>query len=323
MARRFGIPVASVHALGSEFNQTFEVRAKTGDRFVAKVFGRDDIDTVRWQHRVMDRIAEVGDVVVPHVLRDSEGRDICAAAAGPVICGYTWVDGAVIGNLPRHSVALLEDWGRTAGRVVRALAGVAVEGAVQTHTWDLINAPDVIRRHVGDVPDEAHRSLVLGAVDLFETWVTPRIAELPKGVVHQDLNDFNVVVAGTGDAARIAGVIDFGDAIYSTRVSEVAIAAAYAMQRKDAPVEALTAVVRGYHGVVPLTGAEITTLYPLAVTRLALNATVWTARRHGDNADYGRARSEQTWNTLGRLTGEDTEAVAAKLHETLRRRETT
>ena len=79
MARRFGIPVTSVHALGSEFNQTFEVRAKTGDRFVAKVFGRDDIDTVRWQHRLMDRIAEVGDVVVPHVLRDSEGRDICAA----------------------------------------------------------------------------------------------------------------------------------------------------------------------------------------------------------------------------------------------------
>ena len=100
-----------------------------------------------------------------------------------------------------------------------------------------------------------------------------------------------MVVAGTGDAARIAGVIDFGDAIYTTRVSEVAIAAAYAMQRKDAPVEALTAVVRGYHGVVPLTGAEIATLYPLAVTRLALNATVWTARRHGDTADYGRARS--------------------------------
>jgi hydroxylysine kinase len=318
MSGRFGIPVASVHALGSEFNQTFEVRAIGGDRYVAKVFARDDIDTVRWQHRLMDRIAEVGDVVVPHVLRDSDGHDIGDATADPIICGYTWVDGAVIGNLPRHSVGLLEDWGRTAGRLVLALTGITVDDAVQTHTWDLINAPAVIRQYVGDVPDAAHRALVLGAVERFETWVTPRIAELPKAVVHQDLNDFNVVVAGTGDAARIAGVIDFGDAILTTRVSEVAIAAAYAMQRKDAPVDALIAVARGYHGVVPLTGAEIATLYPLAVTRLALNATVWTARRHGDTADYGRARSQHTWNTLGRLAEDDAESVAAGLRATLR-----
>ncbi len=324
MSGRFGIPVTSVHALGSEFNHTFEVRANSGQRYVAKVFDRDDVDSVRWQHRLMDRIAAVGDVVVPHVLRDADGRAIGSATDGPIICAYTWVDGTVIGNLPRHSVALLEDWGRTAGRMVSALADIGVDcTSPNTHTWDLLNAPAVIRCHLGDVPDEEHRALVLGALALFETSVTPRISELPTAVVHQDLNDFNVLVAGEGDAARIAGVIDFGDAIHTSRVSEVAIAAAYSMQRKDAPIDALTAVARGYDDVVPLGAAEIATLYPLAVTRLALNATVWTARRHGDTADYGRARSQHTWNTLQRLSGQAAESVTARLRATLRRRETT
>ena len=83
MSGRFGIPVTSVHALGSEFNHTFEVRANSGHRFVAKVFGRDDVDSVRWQHRLMDRIAAVGDVVVPHVLRDADGRDYRRRDRGP------------------------------------------------------------------------------------------------------------------------------------------------------------------------------------------------------------------------------------------------
>ena len=117
----------------------------------------------------------------------------------------------------------------------------------------------------------------------------------------------------TGDAARIAGVIDFGDAIYTSRVSEVAIAAAYSMQRKDAPVDALTAVAVDTTTSCRWPAAEIATLYPLAVTRLALNATVWTARRHGDTADYGRARSQHTWNTLQRLSGQAAESVAARL----------
>ena len=325
MSGRFGIPVTSVHALGSEFNHTFEVRANSGHRYVAKVFDRDDVDSVRWQHRLMDRIAAVGDVVVPHVLRDADGRDYrLRDRRSRSSAAYTWVDGAVIGNLPRHSVALLEDWGRTAGRMVSALADIGVDvPSPNTHTWDLINAPAVIRQHLGDVPDEAHRALVLGAVDLFETWVTPRISELPKAVVHQDLNDFNVLVAGTGDAARIAGVIDFGDAIYTTRVSEVAIAAAYSMQRKDAPVDALTAVARGYRRRGAAHRSRDRHVVP------AGSHTVGAQRHRMDSATARRHRGLRSGafaahlEYVAKALGAGRRIRRGKLHATLRRRETT
>jgi len=51
--------------------------------------------------------------------------------------------------------------------------------------------------------------------------------------VYGDANDYNVLVAcGPGEAARIAGVIDFGDTHYGITVSELATAAAYAILGK-------------------------------------------------------------------------------------------
>lgn len=320
MSQRFGIPVASVRALGSEFNQTFEVRAADGTRYAAKVYPADAAGTVAWQHRLMDRIALAGDVVAPQVLRDADGHDIATGCDGTLVCGYTWVDGVVIGDLSEQAPALLTDWGRTAGRLIRAMGGVDVDPAVpHTHTWDLSNAPAEIRRHLPEVPDPAHRDLVDGVLGLFDAHVAPRLADLPRAVAHQDLNDFNVLVSA--DGAHITGVIDFGDAIHTTRISELAIAAAYAMQRKPAPLDALCAVAAGYDEVVALTDAEIAVLYPLAATRLATNATVWAARRHGDTADYARARSQHTWTTLGRLSALDPGEVRRTLRRALGRPE--
>ena len=93
------------------------------------------------------------------------------------------------------------------------------------------------------------------------------------------------------------------------------------MQRKPAPLDALCAVAAGYDEVVALTDAEIAVLYPLAATRLATNATVWAARRHGDTADYARARSQHTWTTLGRLSALDPGEVRRTLRRALGRPE--
>jgi hypothetical protein len=66
-------------------------------------------------------------------------------------------------------------------------------------------------------------------------------------VLHQDANDFNVLVRDDGSGApRISGIIDFGDATSGRRANELAVALAYALL--DVPDVAATArrMIGGY-----------------------------------------------------------------------------
>ena len=66
------------------------------------------------------------------------------------------------------------------------------------------------------------------AVDRYDTI---DLGTLPRQVVHNDLNDENILVH---DGA-IYGMIDFGDATETIRVAELAIACTYAMFDQDDP----------------------------------------------------------------------------------------
>ena len=73
-------------------------------------------------------------------------------------------------------------------------------------------------------------------------------SKLRHGVIHGDANDHNVLVR----QGRVAGLIDFGDLVYSAVVCDLAIAVAYAMLAKPQPLDVAGAIVRAYHERLPL-----------------------------------------------------------------------
>ena len=60
----------------------------------------------------------------------------------------------------------------------------------------------------------------------------PALDDLPHQVIHNDANEHNVLVADDG---TVAGLIDFGDVVWSARVCGLAVAGAYAMQGQRRP----------------------------------------------------------------------------------------
>jgi len=152
------------------------------------------------------------------------------------------------------------------------------------------------------VTDTAHRDQVRRIVSWFEDRVEPRKATLPRGVVHQDLNDFNVLTTSATDGRRhISGVLDFGDALHTARVSELAVSVAYAMLRQADPLATAGDVVRGFNEVVALTDDELAVIYPMAAARLCVNAVTWESRNQDEPTEYGRRRMRHTWPTIARL----------------------
>ena len=53
--------------------------------------------------------------------------------------------------------------------------------------------------------------------------------QLRKSIIHNDINDNNIIVSKNLKAPRINGIIDFGDCTYTQLINEVAILCTYAI----------------------------------------------------------------------------------------------
>jgi Ser/Thr protein kinase RdoA (MazF antagonist) len=104
-------------------------------------------------------------------------------------------------------------------------------------------------------------------LDSLSEWAALDWTRLRPGVIHGDVNDYNVLV----DSGRVSGLLDFGDMVHSAVVCDLAVALAYAVLGRSDPLAAAACVIRGYHRENPLCGSEQDALMPLMRARLAMS----------------------------------------------------
>lgn len=300
----YGLKVVEQKELGGEVDQNRWVRTSTGDEFLFKASKGEVDDTLRWQERVLTHLAaDAPDLPMPRLIPAGTGATLVAVERGGgqfVVRLMTWLPGTMISDLDEQPDALLVELGRVAARLTQSLGSLDSKPSL-SHDWDLRTAHVAVEEALPYVGDADDRELVARVMGWFES-VRQRLDQLPTGVVHQDLNDFNVLIQRDARGAeRISGVLDVGDALFTARVAEVAIAVAYAMLRKDDPLWSACAVVQGFHSVAPLSEEELAVIFPLAAARLCVNATVWTRRTSSADNAYGRSRMQFTWPALRKI----------------------
>ena len=134
-----------------------------------------------------------------------------------------------------------------------ALADFSHPAAHRELKWDLSRA-GWIRGYLQHISDPARRALVERFLMLYESEVVPALPSLRRSVIYGDANDYNVLVSPPWPQPRkVVGVIDFGDMHHGLTVSEVAIAAAYAMLGEKEPLSAASC---GYRRLSPRFSAE-------------------------------------------------------------------
>ncbi|MEZ6120921.1 MAG: peptidoglycan DD-metalloendopeptidase family protein [Pirellulaceae bacterium] len=128
-------------------------------------------------------------------------------------------------------------------------------------------------------------------------------SRLRRSTIHNDANDYNVLVNGCErPATDVTGMIDFGDAVFSQCVNELAIAVAYGMLGQADPLDMAQQIVGGCHQVFPLTDEEIVCVYSLAAMRLCTSVVISAERQrtHPDDT-YLSVSAEPAWDCLRRL----------------------
>src|SRR6266852_4541380 len=278
------------------------------DAFVLKVMHpareRSFIDM---QCRALQHLAQrAPQLRLPRVRLDNNGQPFTTIAAPDgserLVWLLTYVPGAMLVNARPHSAELLQRFGEFLGAMDAALADFEHPATRRELKWDLTRA-SWIRQHLHLIRDVSRRALVEKFLALYEAEVVPVLPRLRRSVVYGDANDYNVLVGAPLPVPRkVISVIDFGDMHETVTVSEIAIAAAYAILGEENPLRAAAEVVSGYHRAFPLTEDELKVLFALIGTRLAVSV-VNSAQRATIKPDdhYVKVSERPAWEALARM----------------------
>lgn len=229
--------------------------------------------------------------------------DITISGVSRPLRVLSFIEGDFLGEV-KPDVAFFSNFGNMLGHLDKELEPVANPVLkCHSHEWDLARFQEL--KPLADfVSDPEIKRLVLLFFMRHREEVIPVYHLLPKGLIHGDANEWNVLVEGQkakgkGQRAKvkgpftIKGLIDFGDMAFSARVHDIAIALAYSLNAENTPVECAKSFVSGYHDVNPLSKLEVSLLYYLIAARLSTIIIQAARKSHAQpDSDYHQISAE-------------------------------
>ncbi|WP_171228952.1 aminotransferase class III-fold pyridoxal phosphate-dependent enzyme [Ruegeria sp. HKCCA4008] len=282
---------ARLTRLDGEYDLNFLVHATNGQDYVLKVMRTGcDADLVDLQIKALAHIAsEAPGLPFPKVFPDLTGEMLPEIADSEGQRRLVWLleclPGQCYAKAAPKSEELILKLGRVLGATNRALEGFEHEGLHQAgFKWDLMQAGWIADK-LNAIPDPARRALLTEICEGFAE-ISGALADLPKQAIHNDANDYNILVEGElSERRRISGLIDLGDMCAAPRICDLAIAGAYVVLDHPKPERALAALVKGYHAANRLRADEVDLIWPLLRMRLAVsvvNSTLMAAENPDD-----------------------------------------
>lgn len=312
----FQVKVASIKELPSYEDQNFHIKTSNGKQFVLKIMALGTaIEKIELEHLVMLQLNSTAyNLQFPQASPNQQGADITqifdSKGQAYFMRLLTWISGQVMANVQPCPSTLLEKLGKACGRICWELQGLEHPIAHRKFEWD--NSQAIWTKQKTHIFEDAkHRSIVEHFIGLYETEALPFLDNLPKSIVHNDLNDFNVLVKKGDEDLEIAGVIDFGDVVYTNTINELAICIAYNCMNKENPLAAACQILNGCQNVFPFSDSEIKILFPLIAIRLVVSVTssTLTLIKSPDNKDYLLAHQQPAWRLLKQLKELEPEKV--------------
>ncbi|MGD8406143.1 MAG: aminotransferase class III-fold pyridoxal phosphate-dependent enzyme [Anaerolineales bacterium] len=301
----------SAKSLPSERDQNFLLTIDDDERFILKIANATENRAIlEAQNEVMSHLAQRISFC-PHVIKTSAGDEISSVNSQDGKTHFvrlvTYLPGTPLGDVKRHSDKLLHDLGQKIGQLTNALADFDHTAFHRDFHWDLANGLNIIQKNNRLIAHKTLRKTVLKLVFEFEEHTAPMLPNLPRSIIYNDANDFNLIVGG-GDSPytknqSIVGLIDFGDMVYSYTIADLAVAIAYAILGKPDPLATAAQIVQGYHSVHPLSEDELTALFGFVIMRLCMSVCI-AAEQQANRPENAYLSISQTsiFETLPKLT---------------------
>lgn len=304
-----------VSALPGEHDLNYRIRSADGTTFLLKLHAPGAPLDLAMQMAVLDHLARFApELPVSRALPDVNGAAITTMRVrGERIARLlTWLPGEVWSRSAARGDESVATLGRLLGELDRSLETFSHAGAVRHYAWD-IGCAGMHLSNVDLIEDGDKRQAVRAILEHFTGTVLPRLETCPRQVIHNDANDYNVLLDVEG---RVSGLLDFGDMVETWRVIEIAVAGAYALIGTMDPVDTLGRLAAAYHAVNPICEAEAGLIFDLVRTRYAVSMCM-AAKQIRDNPEntYLLVSQEDVWRELQRLERENRSIAVARIRD--------
>ena len=289
-------------ALPGDVDFNFKIKTDKGELYILKISRPDTDETdLAFQQGLLQFLEkQEGDITVPKVILDKNGSSLTATidSLGNKRCVrlLSWVSGRIWSSINPQSDDLRYSLGAQCGFLTQVLQKFDHQQAHRSFEWDIAHSLWTREQLHLFTPEE--RTIVSSFQDQFEA-SQKSYSSLRKSVIHNDANDNNIIVSPDLTQPEVIGLIDYGDAIHTQIISDVAIACAYAVMHHNDPLDAALSIIKGYHSTFPLQEQELKHLYIAIAMRLTISVTksAINKRREPDNA-YLLVSEKPAWEVL-------------------------
>ena len=262
--------------LPGEIDFNFRIKIENNEGYILKISRPNENESyLDFQQQLLQHVEKNGkSLIASKVVKDNSGKEISSITDEQGNPRYvrllTWISGRLWSQVNPQLDDLRYSLGQQCGLLTKALQGFYHIEARRELDWDTAQSLWT-KKHLDLFTSEEQEIL-----DYFQQQFEASqndYAQLRKSVIHNDGNDNNIVVSKDLINPKVKAVIDYGDAVYSQTINDLATTCAYAIMHHNDPLDATLAIVKGYHSSFILQEEELKHLYDCIAMRL-LNFSV-------------------------------------------------
>jgi len=182
----------------------------------------------------------------------------------------TWVSGKVWSSVNPQLEDFRFSLGEQCGVLTKALQGFDHPEAHYYFDWDV--AQSLWTKEHLHLFESYEKEILINFQNKFEASHSS-YSKLRKSIVHNDPNDNNIIVTQDLLHPKAKAAIDYGDAMHTQIINDLAILCAYGVMGHHDSLNASLALVKGYHSTFPLQEKELNHLYTSIAMRLVISVT--------------------------------------------------
>ncbi|OIQ41769.1 MAG: peptidase M23 [Bacteroidetes bacterium MedPE-SWsnd-G1] len=290
-----------ISTLPGELDFNFRVKVPNSDGYILKVSRPDEnLEHLDFQTQLLEFVQQNNTVHSPAVYKDFQGKSISTIEDSNgnkrFVRLLSWISGRIYIDVNPQTNNLREQLGKYCGRLTTALKDFSHSYESFDFEWDV--AQSLWTKGFNKLFQGEELEIVTYFQAIFENQ-QESYHNLRKQVVHNDANYDNVVVSEDVLNPKISSVIDFGDAIKTQVINDLAIACAYAITNFEDPLDAALPIVKGYHSSYSILEEELEHLYCAIAMRLLISVTKSAINKQKEPDNTYLQRSEKgAWDLL-------------------------
>lgn len=291
-----------VSPLPGEVDFNYRVKIENKDGYILKISRpNEDENYLDFQQKLLQFIdCSNQNIIAPKVILDKEGNSISEIVDSNgnkrKVRLLTWIKGRIWDTVNPQLEDLRFSLGVQCGKLTQSLQGFKHPNAEREFIWDIAQSLWT-KKHI-DLFNKDEKEIITFFQIKFENQQSS-YAALRKSVVHNDSNNHNVIVSTNLLNPKVIAAIDYGDAIHTQTINDVAITVAYGVMGHEDPLDAAINIIKGYHKSFPLLEGELPHLFASISMRLIITVTrsAINKQREPDNK-YLLISEKPAWEVL-------------------------